>query len=38
MAFVLRCSLLNWALCLISITNCHCFYIQSYVFGYHLEL
>ncbi|EGR3967636.1 superoxide dismutase, partial [Vibrio cholerae] len=23
---------------LISITNCHCFYIQSYVFGYHLEL
>ncbi|TXZ71606.1 superoxide dismutase, partial [Vibrio cholerae] len=26
------------ALCLISITNCHCFYIQSYVFGYHLEL
>ncbi|EGR0357961.1 superoxide dismutase, partial [Vibrio cholerae] len=22
----------------ISITNCHCFYIQSYVFGYHLEL
>ncbi|TDK67838.1 superoxide dismutase, partial [Vibrio cholerae] len=26
------------ALCLISITNCHCFYIQFYVFGYHLEL
>ncbi|OWO66639.1 superoxide dismutase, partial [Vibrio cholerae] len=24
--------------CLISITNCHCFYIQFYVFGYHLEL
>ncbi|EGR0779312.1 superoxide dismutase, partial [Vibrio cholerae] len=23
---------------LISITNCHCFYIQFYVFGYHLEL
>ncbi|MVF64539.1 superoxide dismutase, partial [Vibrio cholerae] len=20
------------------ITNCHCFYIQFYVFGYHLEL
>ncbi|PNM64686.1 hypothetical protein AL544_003240 [Vibrio mimicus] len=26
------------ALCLISITNCHCFYIQCDVFDYHLEL
>ncbi|EGR1860876.1 superoxide dismutase, partial [Vibrio cholerae] len=23
---------------LISITDCHCFYIQSDMFGYHLEL
>ncbi|EGR0582326.1 superoxide dismutase [Vibrio cholerae] len=34
----MRCQPLRRALCLISITNCHCFYIQSYVFGYHLEL
>ncbi|EGQ9396123.1 superoxide dismutase [Vibrio cholerae] len=34
----MRCQPLRRALCLISITNCHCFYIQSYVFSYHLEL
>ncbi|MBF4436042.1 superoxide dismutase [Vibrio anguillarum] len=33
-----RCSPLNAALCLISITNHHCFYIQQYEFGYHIEL
>ncbi|MBF4297180.1 superoxide dismutase, partial [Vibrio anguillarum] len=26
------------ALCLISITNHHCFYIQQYEFSYHIEL
>ncbi|ASU24521.1 superoxide dismutase [Vibrio qinghaiensis] len=35
---VLRCQPLNRALCLISITNRHCFYIQQYMFGYHIEL
>ncbi|EGR0469096.1 superoxide dismutase [Vibrio cholerae] len=35
---VMRCQPLRRALCLISITNYHCFYIQFYVFGYHLEL
>ncbi|TQO84450.1 superoxide dismutase [Vibrio cholerae] len=35
---VMRCQPLRLALCLISITDCHCFYIQSDVFGYHLEL
>ncbi|TQP68693.1 superoxide dismutase, partial [Vibrio cholerae] len=34
----MRCQPLRRALCLISITDCHCFYIQSDVFGYHLEL
>ncbi|MCD1246153.1 superoxide dismutase [Vibrio cholerae] len=34
----MRCQPLRRALCLISITNCHCFYIQFYVFGYHHEL
>ncbi|EGQ9322154.1 superoxide dismutase [Vibrio cholerae] len=35
---VMRCQPLRRALCLISITNCYCFYIQFYVFGYHHEL
>ncbi|ASG06025.1 superoxide dismutase [Vibrio anguillarum] len=33
-----RCQPLSRALCLIGITNFHCFYIQFNVFGYHLEL
>ncbi|EGR1308041.1 superoxide dismutase [Vibrio cholerae] len=35
---VVRCQPLRRALCLISITNYYCFYIQFYVFGYHHEL
>ncbi|TQO75981.1 superoxide dismutase [Vibrio cholerae] len=34
----MRCQPLRRALCLISITDCHCFYIQFDVFGYHLGL
>ncbi|MBN7286829.1 superoxide dismutase [Vibrio cholerae] len=34
----MRCQPLRRALCLISITNLYCFYIQLDVFDYHLEL